>query len=178
MLKYFLIIFILFPAAYATQTPCGPQLAALVSDRLQMVEVAAGMREFDKQKGVQMLTADEREALRIIIRDGIAYDNKGNIVPDSQNAKHNIANYVMDSSGNFYLFDERVTPLIRHSSIFDEGPVAGAGNIQIKNGKIVYCDSDSGHYPSKPLFPQVIVQLKASGTDTSTFQADKYYKKH
>jgi hypothetical protein len=136
----------------------------------KMVEMNSWMAEKDKIRGVIYLSPEQREQRRVVIKDGIVYDVHGNVFPDTVNTKNNVQNYVMDASGNFYLFDENTTPKIRHSSIFDGGPIAGAGNITIKGGKIVLLDSDSGHYPSKPLFPNVLAELAADGVDTTGFK--------
>src|SRR4030095_14811079 len=95
-------------------------------------------------------------------------DHAGNPLPNTKSKHHNQNNYVMDAAGNFYLFDEFTTPSIRHSSIFAGGPVAGAGNIQIMGGRIVYIDSDSGHYPSTKVFANVLTELRVRGVDTGS----------
>jgi hypothetical protein len=73
----------------------------------------------------------------------------------------------MDAAGNLYLFDEFTNPKIRHSSIFAGGPVAGGGNLVLKEGRIVYIDSSSGHYPTKKLFDNVLKELAACGVETA-----------
>ena len=93
------------------------------------------------------------------------YDHAGALVRATKSKHHDLNNYVMDSAGNFYLFDEFTTPSIRHSSILAGGPVAGAGNIRIADGRIVYIDSDSGHYPSTRVFPNVLTELRARGVN-------------
>ncbi len=127
----------------------------------------------DKAKGTIYLNPAQREQDRIVIHDGLVYSSQGGKYPDTFNttARHiNHFNYVMDSDGNFYLFNEYATPLIRHSSIFDGGPVAGAGEIVIKDQHVVFIDSDSGHYNTKQLMPDVYAELTSDGVNVSQLQ--------
>ena len=135
-----------------------------------VVALKEGKREKDLSKGDQYrdLTAEEREAKRLVIKNGIVFDHNGSIVQETKNdasGHEDKINYVMDAHGNFYLFDEYRFPEIRHSSIFAGKPVAGAGEISIKGGRIVYIDSDSGHYSSSKLMPYVQQELKEDGVD-------------
>src|SRR5689334_9092827 len=86
---------------------------------------------WDKSHHVEYFGAAQREARRVIFREGRVYKADGSLYPDTRSTHKNQGNYVMDPSGTFYLFDEWTTPTVRHSSIFAGGPVAGAGNIQI-----------------------------------------------
>jgi hypothetical protein len=131
------------------------------------VEMRSSSIETDRAKHVIYLSADQREEIRIVISDGLVYDHVGNPILNSFNKHQNHVNYVMDAAGNFYLFDEYTTPTVRHSSVFAAGPVAGAGDISIIDGHIVYLDSNSGHYPSKKVFENVLLELAAHGVDTS-----------
>jgi hypothetical protein len=109
------------------------------------------------------LDAKQREERRVLIQNGLVYDHTGRPFPNTRSKHHNQNNYVMDAAGNFYLFDEFTTPEIRHSSIFAGGPVAGAGNIKIEDGRIVYIDSDSGHYPNDGTYENVLKELASHG---------------
>jgi hypothetical protein len=132
------------------------------------VTIRSGKVSADKAAGVKYFDAVQREARRVSIRDGLVYDHDGALVRETKSKRHNLNNYVMDAEGNFYLFDEFTTPNVRHSSIFAGGPVAGAGNIQISDGHIVYIDSDSGHYPSTKVFANVLAELRARGVDVGS----------
>jgi hypothetical protein len=93
-------------------------------------------------------------------------------VPDSKSK----INFVMDLAGNFYLFDEFTYTMIRHSSILWEikdgvpqgSPVAGAGEIKIKDQMVIMLNSSSGHYPSLEKFQQVKDALSDVDARTST----------
>jgi len=137
------------------------------------VSIHSGKPSADKAAGVKYLDAAQREERRVTIRDGLVYDYTGALLRETKSKRHNLNNYVMDAEGNFYLFDEFTTPDIRHSSIFAGGPVAGAGNIQIADGKVVYIDSDSGHYPSTRVFANVLAELRARGVDVAAITQKK-----
>ncbi len=117
----------------------------------------------DKSEGVIYLNAQQREERRLVIQNGLVYDHTGKPVLNTRSKHRNQNNYVMDAAGNFYLFDEFTHPEIRHSSIFAGGPVAGAGNIQIVDGRIAYIDADSGHYPTTGVHENVLKELAAHG---------------
>jgi hypothetical protein len=132
------------------------------------VAIGSGKVGADRSAGVIYFDATQREAHRVTIKDGVVYDHTGAVVRATKSKRHDLNNYVMDAAGTFYLFDEFTTPTIRHSSILAGQPVAGAGNIQIADGRIVYIDSDSGHYPSTRVFANVLTELNACGVDVST----------
>lgn len=145
-----------------------------------VVELKEGKREKDLDKAkagaYRDLTDEEREAKRLVIKNGIVFDRTGSIVEETKNdavGHKDKINYVMDPHGNFYLFDEYKFPEIRHSSIFAGKPVAGAGEISIKGGHIVYIDSDSGHYSSSRLMPYVQQELQNDGVDLRSVDVEK-----
>lgn len=142
-----------------------------VEKKYPTVEMTAGKSDKDLKNGVQYFTTEQREDVRLVIKDGVVYNHLGQKVPDSKNetADHiDHVNYVMDADGNFYLFNEYAFPKIRHSSIFAGKPVAGAGEISIKNAQVVYIDADSGHYSSKDLMKNVLSELQNDGVDLKT----------
>jgi hypothetical protein len=138
-------------------------------DKYPTVEMHKSKRGDDESAGVVYLNAEQREQRRIVVRDGLVYDHTGRPISETTGKHGGKNNYVMDAAGNFYLFDEFTTKTIRHSSIFAGGPVAGAGNIQIRGGHIVYIDTDSGHYPSKKVFENELKELASCGVYTASF---------
>lgn len=109
-------------------------------------------------------TPEQREEYRTVIVDGVLYDTKGNVKKFPADVK---LCYVMDSAGNFYVFDNETShPEVRHSSMLAGGPVAGAGELKVdENGKIKKMDADSGHYsPTNKYFENVLTELTKSGT--------------
>ena len=144
------------------QAPALTESGKQQGDKYPTVPMHRGKLGQDKSGGVIYLDARQREERRVVIENGLLCDHTGK--PLTTRSKHrNQNNYVMDAAGNFYLFDEFTHPEIRHSSIFAGGPVAGAGNIEITEGQLVYIDSDSGHYPAEGLFQNVHKELAAHG---------------
>jgi len=163
------------PVALAQGAATAKQeFAATAQSRARYPSVDIHKRKlgWDKSHHVEYFDPRQREARRVVIHDGKVYKPDGTIYPDTKSSHKNQGNYVMDPAGNFYLFDEWTTPTVRHSSIFAGGPVAGAGNIQIAGGRIVYIDGESGHYPTgREHFANVMKELAADGVDVKTVHA-------
>lgn len=116
---------------------------------------------------IHYMSSAERENSRAVIVNGKLYTPKGTPTPYGSDGEK--LNYVMDASGNFYLFNQTGHPELRHSSFFDGGPVACAGNLDVKNGKIAHIDRNSGHYgPTAKMFQNVLAELKKDGVDVTS----------
>lgn len=150
-------------SAVIAQGTAAKQVAKQQADKYPTVAMRGGKLSQDKSSGVVYFDAKQREERRITFQNGLVYDHAGNPILNSKSKHQNHWNYVMDGAGNFYLFDEFTHPEIRHSSIFAGGPVAGGGNIQIVNGRVVYIDADSGHYSTKGVLGNVHKELAAQG---------------
>jgi hypothetical protein len=115
---------------------------------------------------IHYMSDQERENARVVIVDGELYTASGEPTPFGRGGEK--LNYVMDAAGNFYIFDQTGHPDLRHSSFFDGGPVACAGDLVVKNGRIVKINHNSGHYsPSSKMFQNVLTELKKDGVDLS-----------
>ncbi len=113
----------------------------------------------------------ERENYRILLKDGRYFKTDG--VPADFPSDH-VMNYVMDLAGNFYIFDQKVSNSIRHSSIFSGGPIGGAGEMRIVNGTLISINANSGHYPgSLALIDQVLKELQVSGFDLNHIKVSR-----
>ena len=143
------------------QSPAPKELGSQQGDKYPTVAMHKSKLRADKAEGVIYLDTKQREERRLVIQNGLVYDHVGRPILNTKSKHKNQNNYVMDAAGNFYLFDEFTHPEIRHSSIFAGGPVAGAGNITIQEGRITYIDADSGHYPSAGVFENVQKELAA-----------------
>jgi hypothetical protein len=139
------------------------------------VDMRVAQIQRDKIKGLvpHYFTDAEREQHRFVIFEGTVYKNNCTLMgePDgfttTDPTKVQQVNYVMDAPGNFYWVDEFKNLMTHHSAVFDAQPVAGAGNITIEKSKITQIDSDSGHYPTGPVFDNVLKQLQLDGADLS-----------
>lgn len=141
----FAVLFCFSPMLSWSGAAVSPaQLAAQAAEKYAVFPMKPGYLEKDQRKGVVYFTAEEREQRRAVIVEGLVYDNQGVMLRDSAEADGGALQYVMDSKGNLYIFDDIKT--VRHSSIFAGGPVAAAGDIQIENGRVTAIDANSGHY--------------------------------
>lgn len=72
--------------------------------------------------------------------------------------------FIMDPQGRIFVREDAEPGAMRfkHSSFLSGAPVAASGKMEVKNGKIYYIDSNSGHYrPNREHFMQVIRELEA-----------------
>ena len=84
-----------------------------------------------------------RESYRVVFKDGLVRRaNTPELVMEGEGKM----DYVLDDKGNFYIFNEKKIKEIRHSSLFAGAPLASAGELKLKAGRIIKIDGDSGHY--------------------------------
>jgi hypothetical protein len=126
---------------------------------------------YDKDQGVKYYTLQEREQFRVQVRDGKLFDAKGNPMDTSQSLSSHRGKgygiYVIDEKGNYYVHANPEMGKTHHSSLLAGGDVAGAGEIKIEDGRLLYIDRNSGHYnPDSEMFKQSVQQLKDMGADT------------
>lgn len=79
--------------------------------------------------------------------------------------------YVMDGNGNIYTAPDRE---VRHHSSFIAGqPAAAAGMWRVEKGKLLYIDSESGHYrPPGDYCEQILEELKKRGVNLDNVRKD------
>jgi len=120
--------------------------------------------------GVTYLDEGMRESYRITIHDGVVYDADG-LPFDTRNGvsafgagNSGRAIFVMDEHGNLYASLEQEYGRFHHSSFFGGGEVAGAGELMVRDGKILELTDRSGHYmPGRSQSQQVLEQLESQG---------------
>ncbi len=126
--------------------------------------------------GVTYLMPDEAEEFRVFVRDGLVYKaNDGSLFDTGAASTHwgggGRAIFVMDGQGNLYASARHEPGAFHHSSFLAGGPVAGAGEIVVENGKLILITDRSGHYQPPPQYlQQVLDQLKSQGVDVSSIQ--------
>ncbi len=126
--------------------------------------------------GVKYLTPDEAEGFRVFVRDGLIYNAKNGKPFDTAGASTHWggdgrAIFVMDSQGNLYASSDHVVGEFHHSSFLAGGPVAGAGEIVVRDGRVILITDRSGHYQPPPQYlQQVLDQLESQGVDVSSIQ--------
>lgn len=126
---------------------------------------------------VPYLSEVERAAHLLSIEGGLIYDALGNLFDttgaESLFSDEGRAIYVMDQHGNFYASKFHQVGKFHHSSLIAGGPVAAAGEIEVKNGKLVAISDKSGHYrPKRSFTNQALHELKKRGMGLSDVKRD------
>jgi hypothetical protein len=88
-----------------------------------------------------ILTLQERERYRLIVKDGLFYNTEGELI-DTQDTDFI---YILTTNGDFYA-TERILGKIYHNSLAAGEPVALAGAIEIHNGRLVNINDSASHY--------------------------------
>jgi len=162
-------------SAASLQTPSqltGKQLFPKIEQIYQAKPMLSSYKDEDTRivdHGVLIhyMSNEERESARVVIVNGTLYTSTGQ--PTPYGSDHEKLNYAMDAAGNFYVLNQMAHPDLRHSSFFDGRPAACAGDLEVKNGRIVKINSNSGHYsPSAKMFRNVLTELKRDGVDLRT----------
>lgn len=101
---------------------------------------------------VHYMDEAEREAHRLFVgADGRLYKASDGTPFDTSAARthwsgQGKAIFVMDGNGNLYATTKQEVGRIHHSSMLGGEPVAGAGEIEVRNGTLVGMTDQSGHY--------------------------------
>jgi hypothetical protein len=74
--------------------------------------------------------------------------------------------FVMDRGGNFYALPLQKGGRFRHSSFFGGKPIASAGEMTFRDGKLVGINRQSGHYlPPREALKNALRELEHDGLD-------------
>jgi hypothetical protein len=131
---------------------------------------------------VHYLTPAEREQHRLFVDtdgrlrsvgDGRRYDTSAGVTAWSGDGR---AIFVMDGNGNLYAtLDQRVGQF-HHSSLLGGEPVAGAGEIEVRKGRLVAMTDQSGHYePTARMNDRALQSLHDQGLVTGRgFQQQRW----
>ena len=120
-------------------------------------------------QGVRYLDDAGRQQHQLFIKDGKLFDSEGNPFDTSlgrsaHQGGEGRAIFVMDRDGNLYASNYHGVGEFHHSSFLGGRPVAGAGELGVKDGKLVTLTDQSGHYKPGPEFTgQVVDRLKGGG---------------
>lgn len=122
---------------------------------------------------VRYMSPEEREAFRLFVdKDGnLRKASDGNLF-DTSAAKtlwsgDGRAIFVMDGNGNLYATTTQKYGQIHHSSLLAGDPVAGAGEIEVHNGRLVAMTDRSGHYqPTPEMNDRALQNLQSQGIQT------------
>ncbi len=118
---------------------------------------------------VRYLNKYQRTFHRVKVKDSIIYDAFGDPLTTEEtrsNGTKIVAIYVMDPAGNIYISTQDEYGSFHHSSLSAGMAVAAAGQIEVRDGKVIRINRASGHYkPPEWAFDQIIQRLKDGGVD-------------
>lgn len=129
-------------------------------------------------KHVAYLTTDERESYRLTLHDGLLYNAQGQLY-DTGDARTlwspdgGRAIFAMDSRGDLYSSPHHVLGRFHHSSFLAGEPVAGAGEIEARAGRVLLISDHSTHYrPARRFTEQVVDSLARQGASVDDIQVE------
>lgn len=125
----------------------------------------------EENQGVEYLDAQAREDLRVFVGpEGVLYRTDGTVLDTSDASTFwsgdGRAIFVMDGHGNLYVSPYQEPGRFHHSSILAGGPVAGAGEVKVIDGRLELISDQSGHYlPGRSYTQRVLELLQQQGAD-------------
>ncbi|MQA81099.1 MAG: hypothetical protein GEV10_21885 [Streptosporangiales bacterium] len=116
--------------------------------------------------GVQYFSPTKLEQHRLFAHNGRLYTTEGKLFDSTgaRSAHGGEAIYAMDKYGNLYASKTHEVGKLHHSSFLGGKPVAGAGELTVRNGKAIYINRRSGHYwPDPEHLYRVVDALRRAG---------------
>jgi hypothetical protein len=138
------------------------------SDLQSMRSMYKGENSSTVRTNVKYLEADEREAYKVSVQNGLICDATGKPVDTRDSlpqwgTDRRAAIFVMDKKGDMYMAKNR-NAQFKHSSFLAGGPVAFAGEMQIEEGQVKVVSNRSGHYlPNEKHLSRVAQELANKG---------------
>lgn len=119
---------------------------------------------------VHYLSDAELPGYRVRIRDGLLYGPDGAAFDTRDAYTHwsgrGRAIFVMHGDGAFYSAREHRVGEFHHSSLGQGKPVAGAGELEAREGRLLAITDHSSHYcPPRRFTEQVLAELAEGGVD-------------
>ena len=153
------------PIRDASPPPASRPSPAVISEpnpsKYPVQDMGPGMAVLDDVGKVKRFTPEEQAAAQLTIRDGKFYDvagkpfdTSGGIELKGTTNEHQSgkAIYVMDADGKLYAATDYGTRTggVAHSTLSGGKPVASAGEIEVRDGKLLSISNESGHYRMSP----------------------------
>jgi GGDEF domain-containing protein len=145
--------------AMATARAIEPIYARVTANRqsidpaTQVIAMQPGAANDDTQRNVVYLNAEERASYQLFVGgDGLLRTADGRLFDTSRSATHvsgtGFANFVVDNQGRIYAATETQTSRgpLQHSSFVAGGSVFYAGELVVREGRVVAVTDKSGHY--------------------------------
>ncbi|UOF14384.1 hypothetical protein IEQ11_22115 [Lysobacter capsici] len=119
---------------------------------------------------VHYLSDAELPPYRIDVRDGLLYRADGSLFDTADSHTHwsgrGRAIFVMHGDGAIYSAKEHLVGRFHHSSLGQGKPVAGAGELEARDGVLTAITDHSSHYcPPRRYTEQVLSELARGGVD-------------
>ncbi|MFE7722602.1 hypothetical protein ACFU44_26570 [Nocardia rhizosphaerihabitans] len=160
------------PAAHAfATTPLRPEFAG---------EHLAGNRVW-RGSHVTYLGAADRARFRLSARDGLLYTADGTLFDTTEastlwSPSGGRAIFVMDADGLIYSSPRHLLGRFHHSSFLAGCPVAAAGELVARNGRIILVSDHSTHYrPARRFTNQILDSLRAQGIPTDAVSVEFHF---
>ncbi len=120
---------------------------------------------------VEYLTESQKKQYELFVKDEKIVDINGNLYDTSDTGSIHIGKgksiFVMDENRRIFASKTQDVGRFHHSSLGSGKPIAGVGELVVRDGIVVEISNKSGHYqPTKELNSQVITELKAKGINT------------
>lgn len=139
----------------------------LARDKFVGEHLVPGMVNAHDKRLVEYLSPEQLKTFEVQVgADGLIRDASGELLGQCADGKVSAECgkfiFVMDPEGRIFIHTEGEPGPMRfkHSSFLSGAPVASSGKTEIINGKLLYIDSNSGHYrPDREHFSQVIKEL-------------------
>ncbi|MFD4434121.1 hypothetical protein [Nocardia sp. NPDC058497] len=130
---------------------------------------------------VAYLGATDRARFRLHARDGLLYTADGALFDTTAastlwSPAGGRAIFVMDADGIIYSSPRHLLGRFHHSSFLAGGPVAAAGELVARNGRIVMVSDHSTHYRPAPRFTnQILDSLRAQGIPADAVSVEFHF---
>lgn len=171
------------PAAIETASFKLPPPVAPSALGLKTIEMKATTAQSERRSQVQYLDRAQRARYEARVAGGRLIDAKGQAI-DTGDATTGFATgiktrdkatkaaiFALDANGTLYLHKYPYIGQFHHSSFLAGGPVAGAGEIVVRDGFVIRVNNGSGHYkPDAAMARQVLARLREMGLDLSRFE--------
>lgn len=127
-----------------------------------------------QRSGVERWSANRIERHRVVVdKEGRLRTIDGGVLDTgmasaSWRPNAELALFIMDPHGNFYVSLRRVVSRIHHSTLSGGGPVAAAGELRVREGRLLTLTDHSGHYPPTRFGNQIVMsELQQRGVNTA-----------
>ncbi|MCW8471702.1 hypothetical protein OQJ19_13755 [Fluoribacter gormanii] len=145
-------------------------------DASELLDVNQKSKSIDRTHGTTYLTPEQRAEYRIEIHNGLLH-KEGTFFDSSKLSAHGKPGFVaftLNVNGELSAFEhlfvrrDKQGRKLAHSSMNAGAPVLVAGEMEIKNGKLISINTHSGHYqPSLYSISRFLEYLSERGVDIS-----------